>query len=125
MNNKMKKINEIRRNKPVQYAVVALAGLLAGWLLFSPSKNAAPETYEGHEMHKGHSHDLIQDETGVWTCSMHLQIRQDKPGKCPICAMDLTRSVKVAMAMAAKAPIPTPSGCLKRRRPWQMCRLRG
>ena len=63
----MKKINEIRRNKPVQYAVVALAGLLAGWLLFSPSKNATPETYEGHEMHKGHSHDLIQDETGVWT----------------------------------------------------------
>ena len=85
----MKKINEIRRNKPVQYAVVALAGLLAGWLLFSPSKNVTPETYERHEMHKGHSHDLIQDETGVWTCSMHPQIRQDKPGKCPICAMDL------------------------------------
>ena len=85
----MKKINEIRRNKPVQYAVVALAGLLAGWLLFSPSKNATPETYEGQEMHKGHSHDLIQDETGGWTCSMHPQIRQDKPGKCPICAMDL------------------------------------
>ena len=61
----MKKINEIRRNKPVQYAVVALAGLLAGWLLFSPSKNVTPETYERHEMHKGHSHDLIQDETGV------------------------------------------------------------
>ena len=85
----MKKINEIRRNKPIQYAVVALAGLLAGWLLFSPSKNTAPETHEEHEMHKGHSHDLIQDETGVWTCSMHPQIRQDKPGKCPICAMDL------------------------------------
>jgi Cu(I)/Ag(I) efflux system membrane fusion protein len=25
----------------------------------------------------------------VWTCSMHPQIRQPKPGKCPICAMDL------------------------------------
>ena len=36
-----------------------------------------------------HSHDLQQDENGVWTCSMHPQIRQDKPGKCPICAMDL------------------------------------
>ncbi|GAB6395104.1 MAG: efflux RND transporter periplasmic adaptor subunit [Bacteroidales bacterium] len=24
-----------------------------------------------------------------WTCSMHPQIRQDKPGKCPLCAMDL------------------------------------
>ncbi len=25
----------------------------------------------------------------VWTCSMHPQIRSDKPGKCPICGMDL------------------------------------
>ncbi len=24
-----------------------------------------------------------------WTCSMHPQIRQPKPGKCPICGMDL------------------------------------
>ncbi len=89
MNNKMKKINEIIRNKPVQYIVIALAGLWAGWLLFSPSKDATPATHEGHETHEGHSHDLVQDETGVWTCSMHPQIRQDKPGKCPICAMDL------------------------------------
>src|SRR3990170_1263835 len=25
----------------------------------------------------------------VWTCPMHPQIRQPKPGKCPICFMDL------------------------------------
>lgn len=25
----------------------------------------------------------------VWTCSMHPQIRQNEPGKCPICGMDL------------------------------------
>ncbi len=25
----------------------------------------------------------------VWTCSMHPQIRQPKPGQCPICGMDL------------------------------------
>jgi Cu(I)/Ag(I) efflux system membrane fusion protein len=30
------------------------------------------------------------DETAtVWTCSMHPQIRKDKPGQCPICLMDL------------------------------------
>jgi membrane fusion protein, copper/silver efflux system len=28
--------------------------------------------------------------TSVWTCSMHPQIRMDKPGKCPICNMDLS-----------------------------------
>lgn len=26
----------------------------------------------------------------VWTCPMHAQIRQTEPGKCPICAMELT-----------------------------------
>ena len=25
----------------------------------------------------------------IWTCSMHPQIRQPKPGQCPICGMDL------------------------------------
>jgi len=29
------------------------------------------------------------DKQQVWTCSMHPQIRQPKPGKCPICLMDL------------------------------------
>ena len=29
------------------------------------------------------------DAATVWTCSMHPQIRQPKPGKCPICGMDL------------------------------------
>ena len=25
----------------------------------------------------------------MWTCSMHPQIQQPRPGKCPICGMDL------------------------------------
>jgi len=47
-----------------------------------------------------HSHDLSStvptvpssqshNEETLWTCSMHPQIRSDKPGKCPICSMDL------------------------------------
>lgn len=38
---------------------------------------------------------LVESPTAVaaaetlWTCSMHPQIRQPKPGKCPICGMDL------------------------------------
>jgi membrane fusion protein, copper/silver efflux system len=29
------------------------------------------------------------DASAVWTCSMHPQVRQDHPGRCPICGMDL------------------------------------
>ena len=89
----MKKISDILRKKQVLYPLIALAGFVLGWLLFSPS--SSPESAGGthaeahnHDMH-GTSHDLVQDESGVWTCSMHPQIRQDKPGKCPICGMDL------------------------------------
>ena len=28
-------------------------------------------------------------EAGLWTCSMHPQVIEDAPGKCPICGMDL------------------------------------
>lgn len=44
-----------------------------------------------------HPHtELIVDGNGttseatIWTCSMHPQIRQDTPGICPLCGMDLT-----------------------------------
>ena len=30
-----------------------------------------------------------KQEAQLWTCSMHPQIKLPKPGKCPICAMDL------------------------------------
>jgi rubrerythrin len=28
----------------------------------------------------------------VYTCPMHPEIRSDKPGKCPICGMNLEKS---------------------------------
>lgn len=86
----MKKITEILAKKQVMYILFALGGLLVGWLLFSrPSAPEASTEESGMNGHEGHSHDLVQDESGVWTCSMHPQIRMDKPGKCPICSMDL------------------------------------
>jgi hypothetical protein len=30
-------------------------------------------------------------ESGVYTCSMHLEIRMDTPGRCPVCGMALIR----------------------------------
>ena len=47
---------------------------------------------------ENHSHENQAEtegtETTFWTCSMHPNIQQLKPGKCPICGMDLIPVVK-------------------------------
>ena len=65
---------------------VLIGGLFLGWLLFHPSK-AERSGVNQVENHEGHDHSA--EDPGLWTCSMHPQIKQDKPGQCPICAMDL------------------------------------
>lgn len=42
----------------------------------------------GNDEPEAHEHGS-PDESEVWTCSMHPQIRQPEPGPCPICGMDL------------------------------------
>lgn len=62
-----------------------ITGLILGWLFFSGGNKQATEA-TGQEVHERHSHD---EEATTWTCSMHPQVRSDKPGQCPICGMDL------------------------------------
>ena len=59
-------------------------GLLAGFWLGRgcTSRSSASATNEAAVTTASHPAE-------VWTCSMHPQIRQPKPGKCPICGMDL------------------------------------
>ncbi|MEX2397870.1 MAG: efflux RND transporter periplasmic adaptor subunit [Balneolales bacterium] len=60
-----------------------LIGLLSGYLIFGPSSQ---------DLHNDHDHDLeMTEENGVevWTCSMHPSVREDGPGNCPICGMEL------------------------------------
>lgn len=60
--------------------VTLLAGLFLGWLFFSDSDDDHVEEA------------LMESEVAeeiIWTCSMHPQIRQEEPGDCPICGMDL------------------------------------
>ena len=45
---------------------------------------------------------LTSKPAEIWTCSMHPQIRQPKPGKCPICGMDLI--------LAASGEVQTTAG---------------
>ncbi|HSH52832.1 MAG TPA: efflux RND transporter periplasmic adaptor subunit [Bacteroidales bacterium] len=64
---------------------VLITGILLGWLFFHSSGNFS-QTKESTEQYEEHDHD---QEATTWTCSMHPQIKQDQPGDCPICGMDL------------------------------------
>lgn len=43
-----------------------------------------------HKKSGTHTHDTTEGKQ-LYTCSMHPQIIRDKPGKCPICGMDLIK----------------------------------
>ena len=53
----------------------------------STTDEHAGHTHNAHE-HAGHTHNAQQAD--YYTCSMHPNIRQSTPGKCPICGMTLT-----------------------------------
>ncbi|SHM87211.1 membrane fusion protein, Cu(I)/Ag(I) efflux system [Cyclobacterium lianum] len=74
-------MKELLKNKNV-LLIVLLALLLGGtisWLIKPAESKNETEMLHNHEA----------AENGVWTCSMHPQIRQSEPGQCPICGMDL------------------------------------
>jgi len=59
-------------------AIIAVAMGL-GWALRGCGREPATET----------GATAAQEVGREWTCSMHPQIRQPKPGQCPLCGMDL------------------------------------
>jgi membrane fusion protein, copper/silver efflux system len=65
--------------------IIGVFCLLAGFLIFFiTNKINSPST---NQEIKTSAHQHIN--TSTYTCSMHPQIRQNEPGKCPICGMDL------------------------------------
>lgn len=70
-------MKQILNNRILQFSLVLFIGLVLGWLLFRSDNSL------------GSGHDHEQSEETSYTCSMHPQIRQNEPGKCPICGMDL------------------------------------
>lgn len=64
---------------------VLLLGVFIGWLL-SPSSPSVPSQIL--TVDSGSSGESGEEQQ-FWTCSMHPQIQQPSPGKCPICGMDL------------------------------------
>jgi len=62
-------------------ATTLVVGLLVGWFIFGGKQTNANEELRNEKTEKA-------GET-IWTCSMHPQIRQNEPGDCPVCGMDL------------------------------------
>ncbi|MBG26318.1 MULTISPECIES: efflux RND transporter periplasmic adaptor subunit [Croceibacter] len=84
-------------NKNVIYLIFAvLIGLFAGWLLFGTTSNSSSE----NKTSKEEKHSLEEHSSEIWTCSMHPQVRQQEPGDCPICGMDLIPAESSATGLA-------------------------
>lgn len=65
--------------------IVLLCGaFVVGYLIRGGEKPVEKAVDHVHE-----EKTIEEDATTIWTCSMHPQIRMPKPGKCPICGMDL------------------------------------
>lgn len=76
----------MKRNQILIILSAAVAGLLIGYFVFSPGSKE--KMAEGTQLHA----DEMPSDNGeeqIWTCSMHPQIRQNEPGLCPICGMEL------------------------------------
>ena len=79
------RIANIKQN-PGLFIGILLVGILLGWLVL-PSGEKSSQASTAIEGHEGHDHE--SEDPGTWTCSMHPQIRQPRPGTCPLCGMDL------------------------------------
>jgi len=72
-------MKKIFSNKYFRFSFILIVGIFLGWLFFhSPGKTEDK-----------HDHAAEATKGTIWTCAMHPQIRMNKPGKCPICGMDL------------------------------------
>ena len=72
------------RRAPAKMVLVAIAAFVAGLFLGSLLHEPLAGSEDQHPEARA-----VAEEQAWWTCSMHPQIRQPKPGQCPICSMDL------------------------------------
>jgi len=78
----------------VQAILLLGAGAFAAWTFFPPKTVNTASTDSATSSDGGHQHGAADTnnedaQPQWWTCAMHPQIRQQKPGNCPICQMEL------------------------------------
>lgn len=75
--------------------VLVLAVVVTGIIFVTKSLN-----------HNNASTKTVSGEAQMWTCGMHPTVVSDKPGKCPICGMDLIPKEMPVTAEKEKAQKP-------------------
>jgi membrane fusion protein, copper/silver efflux system len=71
-------------NKLTLILITLIIGGFLGWIIKpSPAHDESDHTTEA-------------GTSGIWTCSMHPQIKLNEPGDCPICGMDLIPAVQAS-----------------------------
>jgi Cu(I)/Ag(I) efflux system membrane fusion protein len=81
----------ITQTQILTYTAILFTGLILGWLIFGGSNNHIDHnrlTDAEMSQHVMEEHTNEAGET-IYTCSMHPSVRQDEPGNCPICGMEL------------------------------------
>lgn len=77
-----------RKDRAVLVVCMFIAGLVAGYALRGDPDTSHSDSARTEPVAHDHNH-ASTDQAQMWTCSMHPQIRLPKPGKCPICGMNL------------------------------------
>ena len=82
--------NLLRKHWGKFLAAQVLIVFAAGYYVATLVGGSAPSDSTPSDPHAGH----VEAAPSLWTCAMHPQIRQPKPGKCPLCGMKLVPVTK-------------------------------
>ena len=97
-------------------ALSLLAVLVAGgWYAYTQGWLVPVQNWLSQRQTTGSpKEEVVPANPTIWTCAMHPQVRQDHPGRCPICGMNLVRvrseeANKAGEGSTSTAPMGTPS----------------
>jgi len=68
----------------VRFTAILLTVVLVAGCTPKSAPQPSPQTPKAASSQQGE-----QTQAEVWTCPMHPEVRESKPGKCPKCGMDL------------------------------------
>ena len=81
-------MKKLTNNRYLLAGIILILGLIIGWII-KPSPKQDGNLSKDADRAKTNQQISKSTNQQIWTCSMHPQIREDHPGKCPICGMDL------------------------------------